>query len=951
MLSKEGLLVKKKNNEAGAPEGAIGAKKGFGKVLYENRFLFLAPLATAFIMLVVYYCFDLYPFGDITILRMDMYHQYGPLFAEFYDRLTSFSSLLYSWNTGGGSSFLGNYANYVSSPFSFLILLFGHKNMPELLATVILLKSAVASFTFAYYLKASKKMNPSLTVSFGVLYSCSGFFIAYYWNLMWLDAFYIFPLVVLGIEKIIDEGKMKLYIFALFFAALTNYYMAYMICLFSVLYFLAYYFGKYPLNDTYFGRLPRQPGHKTFIYRIRNSRFIDAGVRFALSSLGGVLLAAFILLPLFYILKACSATSGTWPKGVTTYFSVFDFLANHLAYLDPTIRSSGEDVLPNVYCGIFTVMLVPLYLFSKKYNAREKTSYVLLLGTLFASFYLNKLNYIWHGFHFPNDLPYRFSFMYSFILLVLAAKALAAIKEFSARQILGTGVAVLFFAILVQEIGSKNFSELSLWITAAYIGVYVFICLLFNNKKYSRTAVAMLLLCAVTAEYICSNTNNYSMDQPKQNYVSDYDDFRTLKDGLDETEGTDMYRMELTKLRARMDPSWYNYNGVSVFSSMAYEKVANMQSHLGMFGNYINSYTYNMQTPVYNAMFSLKYIVNNSSATINPDLLTYVSTSGSFSAYSNNYWLPVAYMVHSTVEYWDHGSSKNPFEVQNQYVSLSAGVDDVFDYIKPSGADYTNVDEFYDSSFDAGEYYFYKTNKGADASVTYTIKVTQTQNLYLYLKTGSSNVTSITVTGDNDYIKTQSVDTKPYILDLGVHNAGETLTVKVPISSGDSGTIYFYVAGLNTERWERAYNILKSSALDVTEFTDTKISGTFNASDDGILYTSINYDEGWTVKIDGRTATEDEIVKIGDALLGVRVSAGTHSVELKYVPQGMLTGAALSLLTLALMIVIMLLIKNRAFAFKPKTMEEYNAEHPEEEVLPIYDYDADGVSGQTDDKE
>lgn len=81
-----------------------------------------------------------------------------------------------------------------------------------------------------------------------------------------------------------------------------------------------------------------------------------------------------------------------------------------------------------------TVILVPLYLFCKRIPVREKIANVLLLGLIYFSFNLNVLNYIWHAFHFPNDLPYRFSFMYSFILLAMAYKAFRHITEFSAAK-------------------------------------------------------------------------------------------------------------------------------------------------------------------------------------------------------------------------------------------------------------------------------------------------------------------------------------------------------------------------------------------------------------------------------------------------------------------------------------------------------------------------------------
>ena len=139
---------------------------------------------------------------------MDMYHQYGPLYAELYERITNLDSFLYSWKSGGGSGFLGNFYNYLSSPTLIIMLLFGHENMPEAIAAMIYVKALIASFTFAYFLTKKFNNRTPLTSAFGVLYACSGYFIAYYWNVMWLDAFYLFPLVMLGIEKIINHGKL-----------------------------------------------------------------------------------------------------------------------------------------------------------------------------------------------------------------------------------------------------------------------------------------------------------------------------------------------------------------------------------------------------------------------------------------------------------------------------------------------------------------------------------------------------------------------------------------------------------------------------------------------------------------------------------------------------------------------------------------------------------------------
>ncbi len=900
------------------------------KVFYDNRYSFLAAGCTFLIMMIVYYCYDLIPFGDKTILRMDLYHQYGPLFAEFYERVVNADSFLYSWNSGGGGTFLGNFFNYLSSPFAIVMLLAGHKNMPEAIAIMIILKAITASFTFSYFVRKKYSAEQSPIISaFGVLYACSGYFIAYYWNVMWIDSFYLFPLVMLGIDKIIRERKVSLYIVSLTLTFFTNYYMAYMVCIFSVLFFIFDYFTQYAFTDTYFGKLKeREKSVKsTFswgINALRNSRFFDSGCLFAFSSVISACLSAVSLLPVYFVLQNCSATSGTFPQELKTYFSIFDFLANHLAYLDPTIRSSGDDVLPNVYCGILTVMLVPLFIFSNHISGKEKIFSCGILGVMFASCYTNYLNYIWHGFHFPNDLPYRFSYMYSFLLLIFAFRAFTFIKEYTRRQIIGVGVATVFFVIMVQEIGSKNFSEVGVWICVAFIGIYCLALGILKNDQYPKIAAAALILCSCCAEYIVANTNNYSMDQPKTNFVSDYDDFQVIKEKLDEYEGSEQYRMELTSLRARMDPCWYYYNGVSTFSSMAYEKVSNMQYHLGMFSNYINSYTYNRQTPVYNAFFALDYIVDNdqgSTADMNETYYDRLFSKGKFVAYENNYTLPIAFRVNEDIEFWSHDNS-NPFEVQSALFETTTGINNVFYDIPLDKLSTNNTTCNYEGYGDSGCYPYTVSGDSADASLTYDLIVEHSGNAYIYFKTGSNSVDRITVTLSNGTAISQPVDTKPHILDLGYLEKGETISVFAPISSDTSGYTYLYAVTLNHEQFENGYNQLKEDSLNIESFTETEIKGTLNASEDGIIYTSINYDTGWDVFVDGQKVSEENIVAIGDALLGVRVTEGTHTITFKYTPDGLVLGLIISALALVTLLLLLYIKKKEWFKFSPDLYEE-----------------------------
>ena len=902
----------------------------------NNIYVSLAFICSVVLMLLVYYCYEIIPFGGRTVLRMDLFHQYGPLFAEFFDRIAEGKSLIYSWTTGGGGSFIGNYFNYLSSPIGALVaLIAGHENIPEAVGAMVLIKNALSSSCFAYYLKKSTKKNDFSISAFGLLYAFCGFFIAYYWNIMWIDAMYLLPLVVLGIENIINERKCKLYVISLALAFFTNYYMAYMICIFSVIYFLVYFFSKNGFKES-FGDIPviiNEEGEQesSLINRIIYNKFLRSGVLFATSSVTAALLTAFALIPTYFCLKACSATSGTFPTETVYYNTIFDFIANHLAALEPTIRSSGDTVLPNVYSGILAVILIPLYAFCSKISAKERTLHILLLAVFFIGFNLNYANYILHALHFPNDLPFRFSFIYSFFILKMAYQVIVHIKDISIKGIIGSGLGVLLFTVLVQEIGMGNVDNDTVYITVGFTAAYTLILGLMKKKDIAQSAVALLLMCCVFSEVAIADIDHIKITQEKVNFVNDYDDFRVLKETLDKKEESDDYRMELTWSNTIMDPSWFNYNGLSVFSSMAYEKSANLQDKLGMDSNYINSYIYYSQTPVYNAMMSLKYLVKNDERNINTDLYQFVANCGKYTAYENKYYLPLAYTVNEKMVDFNYDYS-NPFDVHNDFWYYATGI---YGALKPIDVQEYNVENISDNGMDFynDTFSYFKESTDADGKITLKYYIPESQNVYLYFK--GSTVETIDVRTDNSEFSTVQHVNEPYILDCGKCAPGETLTVEIPIPTGkDSGYIECYAAGLDMDILDSGYEVLKHGALEIEEFDETYIKGTVNVAENKMLYTSINYDEGWTVKVDGK---EVEKVKIGDALIGVMLSEGQHEIEFSYEPQGLLIGIAVSVITflwVVLFIVLKYLFrrhrkKDFSMSLKPTNVQNENNEDEE----------------------
>lgn len=878
--------------------------------LNENKYILISGGASLFIILLVYFCYEIIPFGDGTVYRMDLYHQYGPLFSELYDRITTGESLIYSWNTGLGSSFLGNFLNYLSSPIGLIVLLFGHKNTFEAVAAMIAIKAVLSSMSMSYYLKKTQKTNGFSISAFGIMYAFCGYFIAYYWNVMWIDAMYLLPIIALGIERIIETGKCKTYIFSLALAIWSNYYIGFMLCIFSCIYFL-YYFAcsSKKLRE----RKNINSEKATFLTKLKNSFFLQSGIRFALSSLSVGILLAFMLIPLANILSASSATKGTAPTEYESYFTIFDFLANHLAALEPTIRSSGDDVLPNIYCGMLTVLLIPLYLFSKKISATEKIASVVLLAVMYFSFNINFLNFVWHGFHFPNDLPYRQSFMYSFILIVLAFKAFKNVTEFSKKQILGLGIATLAFVVLVQELGSKNVDDMTVFITIAFTVLHVIVLGLITSKKAQAYALSVMVICSVAAETITANTDHYVANQTKTSFSSDYDDFKALQQEIADNDDELFYREELSDLRARMDPSWYDYNGASIFSSMAYEKVANLQKYIGLYGNKINSFTYNPQTPIYNSMFSLKYIYDKSNLVSEGNYYSLVGENDTFTAYKNNYMLNIAYPVSADLMDWNAVDCLNPVVAQQELFQLATGTEGIFNRIIDYEIDYINLLNVDFDSILAGNLALNRISSDDTAMTTINITADNTENIYIYVY--SRNLDTVNIYSPK--ITTSMTVSDGYILDLGQHEVGEMISVELPLKEDkSSASVDFIAFTIDNEVFTEGYEKLQNGQLEYTKFDETIIEGTFTADDSEFLFTTIPYDKNWNIYLDGEKLSAEDILIISEALIGVKVDAGEHEIKFEYEIAGSGILVAISGGFALLLIVLSILKKKKLLLFK-----------------------------------
>ena len=802
------------------------------------KIAFFIPMV---IMVIIFIQRGIFPFGDESFLRTDMYHQYAPFFSEFQHKLRNGGSLLYSWDIGMGVNFAALYAYYLASPMNWLIMLCPKSLVIEFMTYMIVFKIGLSGLTFAWYLKKHCKTDSIGIGFFGIFYALSGYMAAYSWNIMWLDCILLFPLIMYGLEKLVREGNGFLYCITLGLSILSNYYISIMICIFMVLYFGALLILE-KMDDW--------------------EDYTDACIRFAVYSLLSGAMAAVVLLPEIYALQSTASGDFNFPKTLTSYFTIFDMIARHLTCVETEI---GLDHWPNIYCGVAVLMFFLLYVVCKKISVKERAVYCGLLLIFFASFSTNVLNFIWHGFHYPNSLPSRQSFIYIFLMLFVCFRAFMYLEETPKKHINAAFLGSICFVLLAEKlIDAKHFHFSVFYVAIIVLAMYAGLLHMFKIGKCELAACLALILVSVEA---AANTAVTSVTiTSREAYTRDNEDVHMLMDMVEPSD--DFYRVEKKTRKTKNDGAWMNFPSVSLFSSTANADLTEFFKRMGCEAS-TNSYSITGSTPLVDSLVSIKYALYSEEVP-NTELWAYMKESGETYLYENLYTLPLGFVIsHSVEDNWQF-KMDNPGEVQND-LCQALGNDAVLQWIdsNTSGKNCTFTPDL------DGYYYVYVTNK-------------KVKSVKAAVPSGS---------------KTFNNTDRGYLLELGSLVAGNQITLT---SQTDGQDMKCEVYRFSDEAMISLYEKLNETPLKLTSWEDTKLAGTVNASERGVLFTSIPYETGWTVKIDGEEA---ETEKIFEAFLSVDIPEGEHEITFEYFPAGLKPGIIITLASIA--ILAMLFIVDR----------------------------------------
>ncbi len=880
-------------------------------------YLLFAALIPAVLVYLIYLARGLYPFGDGCVLVLDLNGQYVSFYEGLYNILHGDADLLYSFSRALGGEFLGIYDYYVASPFALLLYFFPQRRMLEGLLCLFLLKTALCGLNMGIYLHKHSAGEPNrfMVIAFSVMYALCSYAIVQQHNSMWIDAVLWLPLLTLAIEELIKRGKFRLYVFTLAITLYSNFYIGYMVVIYTVAYCFYYYFAHNRHNEN------NPLGEK--------NHFPKSVGRVLAWSVLAVGIAAIAILSARYSLSFGKDEFSNPNWEITQKFDLFEFFYKFLPSSYDTVRPQG---LPFVYCGMLTIMLVPAFFLSKKIGNREKVAAALFILFFIASFATSSIDLIWHGFQKPNWLNYRYSFMLSFFLIVLAYRAFEHIGTTSRKSMLGVVTAIGMFVLVLQKLSDILVEEneklvirpfATIWLALGCLFVYFILLSVWGKAKaYQKETVSILLVFVVCVEVFLSGLSDMNaLDKDVtyskySRYNNMIDTFRPITEVIHEYD-PGFYRMEKTYFRKTNDnfalqikglsnsTSTLNRDTIDYLRAMGYASKSHWSKYLG-------------GTPVNDSLLGIKYIISNNDMSdyygepiFTPEDYDYAedyTPLGDYDVYCNPYALSFAYGVSDSWLAFDCEIYDNPFERLNAMITTMLGEDETVQVFVPATQNGDPETENIKTGTADGHISYKVDGNSGDSTVTYSYTVPTDKELYFYYPTRYLRKVKLSVNGSS---KGTFGDNETHrIVSLGKSSTAD-MTLKVTIDN-DSNNLYIidkesYVYYIDMEVLEDAMTRLGAMQYAIDDSsTDSHLTGTVTtAVEQQLMFTSIPYDEGWNIYVDGEKV---ELYESADALISFYIDGtGEHDVEMIYRPAVIVLGYTISGICLLIFVALLIL--------------------------------------------
>ena len=846
-------------------------------MMTKKKYYTISVLIPAVMILAIFLLFSIIPFGHRTWLTIDLGQQYVDFFSYYQDTLLHHpEQFFYSFSKSIGGEMVSLWSYYLLSPFNLIFLLIPRSAIAMGVSLLIFLKLVSCTVSFAVLLDVKFKQRNGTALLFALSYGFMSYLSANQFNVMWLDALIALPLIVLGVDALLQKRNPLYYVLPLSLTILSNYYTGYMICLFLGLYFP---YAFLMMNDSF--------SWKTF-----GKQF----VRFIFYSVLSIGLMMVILLPTFYSLLGSKGTATTIAWSLTSEYNPLLMVSK--LFLGSFDFQEMQKGYPNIFVGSLALFSFLSYFKEKRISLFQRLYALFITVIILISFNIEMLDKLWHAGQFPNWYSYRFSFLFSFWIVFLGYQWALKKTTIGVRETF-----VYFILILAAGIGFILFPQdyLQGWQIALGFGLsmgilYSLILIGRGKRMHQKFLISFVVIELLLNSIITLSRLGYEMNSEFTAYQASLSNWSTV---LRPAE-TEFYRSEKTMLRSKNDSLQVPTYGVSHFSSTFEKETERFFDAIGVRqGNaYVN---YSNGTLLTDALLGIKNtFIETTDATYNErwerkDLEDF-STIASFDEghiVTNPNALSIAYPMKAILKSMKVPTN-HPITMQNQLANALSGT------TSPKNI-FTKVP--YETTFEnisASPVVYQRVQLEDNTRFgTITLTFTPETNDPIYLEmAGTIGEEDLEMTLNGEPYAFYPVQSKPVLLSVAKNQKGHPQTLQIIVKADGFEFSKLSLYSLNTTLLNERLEQTKAQELKLETFSATQFSGTMDVLEDSTVLTTIPYSKGWKVWVDGQ---EVQTYKILDSLLGFTISKGAHHIEYRYTTPFLLEGSLVSLASLLLL--------------------------------------------------
>lgn len=565
----------------------------------------------------------IYPFGADTFLRVDMGMQYADFLS--FVRNSSFTEKIYSFSKSVGGQTWALMAYYGFSPFNLLLYIFPASQIELAVCFIVGAKFVFMTLSAYIYFSVHYENSPA-NRAFAFAYAVYPYFVRYYFNTLWFDVFALLPLLTLAVERVIDSNKngKGLFIFLYVWALVSNYYVSYMASVFILLYFVFYVFAVQGM------------GIKQVV-----SKVLEMAYCVAVS----LMLASPVLIPAFIqLVKGKFNDLAGFDRGITD--GVYNILMSVVSCFDGTYMI---DNIPQFAFSSLAVLLIIALVANSSISVKYRSSAVRFMAFMGAGLYFSGLYYMWHGFSWPEGFPFRNTFVYAFLLVLLCRYSFEKLDFRTAVKtiVLGGGFYALCFIYYIKF----NYLRWNTWSSElTLVAVAAALAVMALTFRWEKQAKNMLCLLLVTLSLIngCRHIRgekllNDSVNPTKAGGEYEYN-YTAVSLAMDRIDDDGFYRMEDLSARIYNQPMGLGYYGINHFSSTYDKQAQQIASHYG-YGTSMYTTLYRLNRLLPDSFMGMKYFLCDDIWNVSDrcEILLENEDTSERNSYKNPYHIPVIF--------------------------------------------------------------------------------------------------------------------------------------------------------------------------------------------------------------------------------------------------------------------------------------------------------------------